>query len=322
MILAPLAGITDYPFRTLCYDCGCQLAYSEMVSSEGLIRGAEKTFRYLYQKENAPAKNTLIAFQIFGAKPEVMAEAAEIVEQKDADIIDINMGCPVKKVIKSNAGSALLKDPVLIKKIVTAVRKKINTPFTVKIRSGWDNTDHVETISQILEDCGVDAVILHPRTQKQGFGGKADWRLIEKVKNKLKIPVIGNGDVYSFADYQRMIHETGCDGVMIGRGVMGNPWIFNSYYDNDFKPTLDDLEQGIKKHYLLTVDFYGEKEAVKIMRKHLSWYTKGLPESSALRNDNNKLTLLNEVMSRLDQYFAYLRANPTASAIGQEKINI
>ncbi|MDH4129458.1 MAG: tRNA-dihydrouridine synthase family protein, partial [Spirochaetota bacterium] len=218
LILAPMAGVSDYPFRTICRDYGCELAFSEMISSEGLVRKSEKTFNYLYKADEG-GNGKLIAFQIFGSKPDVMAAAAEIVVEKGADIVDINMGCPVKKVIKANAGSALLSNIPLLKNIVTAVRKRISKALTVKIRSGWQNEINVLEVSRVLEDCGVDAIILHPRTQKQGFSGYANWELIKKVKEIVKIPVIGNGDVLTYSDYKKMLNETSCDGVMIARGA-------------------------------------------------------------------------------------------------------
>ncbi len=304
MALAPMAGVSDYPFRTICRDYGCQLAYSEMVSSEGLVRGGDKTISYLYKGKEEYDDGKIIGFQIFGSEPDVMAEAAEIVEGKGADIVDINMGCPVKKVTKTKSGSALLGDLPLLRKISSAVRKRIKVPFTVKIRAGWKDEVNAVEVAQILEDCGVDAVILHPRTQKEAFKGQAHWDLIKKVKENVKIPVIGNGDVVSIEDYHRMMSETSCNAVMIGRGAMGNPWIFKTLDDPSYQPTMDEMKRVILKHYRLSIEFYGKEKAVREMRKHLSWYTKGLSEGSLFRTRINTMTQSIDVIQEIETFFA------------------
>lgn len=300
--LAPMAGVSDYPFRTICRDYGCKLAYSEMVSSEGLVRGGEKTISYLYKGKEDSEDNNLIAFQIFGSDPDIMADAALDVEQRGADILDINMGCPVKKVVKTNSGSALMGDLPRIKAIVTSVRKKITVPFTVKIRAGWENNVNAVEVAQLLEDCGVDAVIIHPRTQKQAFSGKADWDLIRKIKEKISIPVIGNGDIQSVEDYHKMTEMTSCDAVMVGRGAMGKPWIFKLNSPNH-QPDFDELKKVILKHYQLSIEFYGEKRGVREMRKHLSWYSKGLFQGNKLRSTINELDDFSLVLEVLEEHF-------------------
>ncbi len=302
IILAPMAGLSDHPFRTICYDMGCELAYSEMISSEGLVRKDKKTLRYLYKEKYL---NKLISFQIFGSKPDIMAESADILVSKGADIVDINMGCPVKKVVRNNAGSALLGDIPLIKKIVSSVRKRINIPLTVKIRSGWLNNVNAVEVGQALEDCGVNAIIVHPRTQKQGFSGKADWNIIKEVKKKVSIPVIGNGDIKSINDYKNMTKQTNCDAIMVGRGAIGNPWIFS----HNNSPSHNELESVIIRHYNLAKNFYGEKYCIKLMRKYISQYTKGLYKAGILRRELNEIDIFDDTILRINKYFSFLKFN-------------
>jgi tRNA-dihydrouridine synthase B len=305
IILAPMAGVSDYPFRTICYDLGCELAYSEMISSEGVIRKDKKTLKYLYKGEKRPDK--LISFQLFGSKPEIMAESASILANEGADIVDINMGCPVRKIVKTNAGSALLGNIPLLKKIVTAVRKRLTIPLTVKIRSGWLNNVNAVEVGQALEDCGVDAIIVHPRTQKQGFSGKADWNIIKEVKRNVSITVIGNGDITSINDYKDMLKQTNCDGVMVGRGAMGNPWLFN--YNSPINPDSNELKNIIIKHYNLAKEFYGEKYCVKLMRKHVPQYTKGLYGASTFRRELNEVDVFDDIFIKVNKYFSFLELN-------------
>ncbi|MCP4726201.1 MAG: tRNA dihydrouridine synthase DusB [bacterium] len=285
--LAPLAGVTDIPFRLMCKEAGAPIVFSEMVSSEGLVRGSEKTNRYLeFLEEERP-----VALQIFGSDPEVMSEAAKIVEERGPDIIDINFGCPVKKVVKNNAGSALLKDPKLMGKIVSAIVKAVSLPVTAKIRSGWDEkTSAVQETGKILEDSGISAITIHPRTRKQQFKGKADWTEIVRLKNAVSVPVIGNGDIIEPKDAQAMFDETGCDMVMIGRASMGKPWIFreiaNFLSKGEELPQLSHVEiiEICLKQYNISVDIYGERYAFNTMKKHIAWYLKGMPGNSAVKN--------------------------------------
>jgi nifR3 family TIM-barrel protein len=224
-ILAPLAGITNLPFRLLAKEAGCGMVCSEMISSHGLVYKSEKTLKML---DSTPEEKPL-SIQLFGAKPDIMAEAAAIVESSGADVVDINFGCSVRKIIKTGSGAALMRTPELAEDLLKAVRRAIRIPLTIKIRSGWDASgEQALHISKVAENCGVDAVAVHPRTAGQLFGGRADWSIIAAVKTNVSIPVIGNGDIMSAADAVRMLDETGCDGVMIGRKAIGNPYIFSS----------------------------------------------------------------------------------------------
>ncbi|MEN6621981.1 MAG: tRNA dihydrouridine synthase DusB, partial [Smithella sp.] len=223
VFLAPLAGISNLPFRLIARSFGCALAYTEMISANGLIRNTEKTYEYL----KTCAEDKPLGMQIFGADPQLMAKAACIAVEHGADLIDINMGCPVKKVVKTGAGATLMKDPNLVARIVAAVKKAIPVPVTVKIRSGWNRSSiNAVEIARIAEDSGANAVTVHARTADQGYSGTADWQVIASVKEALRIPVIGNGDIWHPQDAVRMIEQTSCDIVMVGRGALGNPWIF------------------------------------------------------------------------------------------------
>ena len=301
-----MAGITSLPFRLIVKKLGAGLVTTEMISAEGLIRGQKTTLSYL---KSHPDERPL-SVQIFGSKPEVMARAAGIVVKAGANIVDINMGCPVKKIIKTGAGGALLRSPQRVKEIVTAVRRSCQVPLTVKIRAGWstDKSVAVET-ARLIEDCGADAVTIHPRFVKQGFSGKADWNIIADVKEQLKIPVIGNGDVLDPSLALRMKGQTGCDGVMIGRGAIGNPWIFKQILDMEDgrairQPGLHERRTLIMEHFRLLSVSIGEYRAAKTMRGLLLWYTKGLPHSSSFRGLITRIKDWNTLISALDQYFA------------------
>jgi tRNA-dihydrouridine synthase B len=262
IFLAPMAGITDLVFRLLVRKFGCSLCFTEMVSANGLVRGTEKSYRYL---ESMPGDKPL-GVQIFGSDPCVLSEAAKIVTDSGADLVDINMGCPVKKVLKIGAGGILMRDPSKVAVILQSIRKATSLPVTVKMRSGWSNDEiNFLEIARVAQDCGVDAVVLHPRTVNQGFGGRADWGLIARVKKSLNIPVVGSGDVRRPEDVQRMLDVTECDGVMIGRGVLGNPWIVRDvvgYLENKnifSPPSLEEREDIINHHLDMSVKFFGEK---------------------------------------------------------------
>ena len=306
VLLAPMAGITDLVFRLLVRKFGCALGFTEMISANGLVRGTEKSYRYL---ETAPNDKPL-GVQIFGSDPDVLSEAARIVTDRGADLVDINMGCPVKKVLKTGAGGALMKDPAKVAVILQRLRKATPLPLTVKIRSGW-NHDEISAlnIARIAQDCGVDAVILHPRTVNQGFGGRADWSLIASVRKCLNISVVGSGDIRSPEDARRMLDETGCDGVMVGRGVLGNPWIIKNivYYLEGknvlLPPTLREREGIIKQHLNMSVDFLGAKVGVRNFRKHMSWYTKGLKGGSRFREMVGKVDEKESVLDAVHRYF-------------------
>ncbi len=285
--LAPLAGVTDIPFRLICKEMGVPVVFSEMVSSEGLVRGSEKTNKYLnFLEEERP-----IALQIFGGDPETMSRAAHIVERNyKPDIIDLNFGCPVKKVVRNEAGSAVLKHPRKLGHIVRSVVDSVNLPVTAKIRSGWDeNSVPVSEIGKILEDSGISAITIHARTRKQQFSGSADWDEIKKIKNAVNVPVLGNGDVNSPLDAKRMMEQTGCDMVMIGRGAIGNPWIFRDmrhYFETgDMLQPPGQLERisVCIRHYNKAIKMYGNWYASHNMKKHIGWYLKGMPDAGRIK---------------------------------------
>ena len=303
IILAPMAGVSDYPFRRICRKYGCELAYSEMISSEGLVRGNDKTLQYLYKgKEEGTEAGGYVGFQIFGSDPGHMGESAEILEERGANIVDINMGCPVKKVIKTHSGSALMGDLDRMKAIVRSVRAKTKVAFTVKIRAGFGKEVNAVEVAKILEDLGVDGIILHPRTQNQAFSGRACWDLIRQVKESVDIPVIGNGDILTFEDYEKMLQETGCDGVMIGRGSMGKPWVFQMDRNPDYKPGIEEIKKLIQEHYELSINFYSGDKGIREMRKHLGWYTKGLKSGAILRKEMYSLTCHEDLLNILERF--------------------
>lgn len=306
IFLAPMAGITDLVFRLLVRKFGCSLCFTEMVSANGLVRGTEKSYRYL----ESISGDKPLGVQIFGSDPCVLSEAAKIVTDKGADLVDINMGCPVKKVLKIGAGGILMRDPSKVAVILQSIRKATSLPVTVKMRSGWskDEINFLE-IARVAQDCGVDAVVLHPRTVNQGFGGRADWGLIARVKKFLNIPVVGSGDVRRPEDAQRMLNVTECDGVMIGRGVLGNPWIVRDvlgYLENKniFSPlALEEREDIINYHLDMSVKFFGEKTGLRKFRKHLLWYTKGLKGSSRFRETVVKIDKTESLLAMVHSYF-------------------
>jgi tRNA-dihydrouridine synthase B len=285
--LAPLAGVTDIPFRKMCKEQGAAVVFSEMVSSEGLVRGSEKTNRYLKFLEGERP----IALQLFGSKPDVMGEASRIIEEHDPDFIDINFGCPVKKIVRNEAGSALLKNPPLMGKIVNAMVKSVSIPVTAKIRCGWDeNSMPVSDIGKILEDNGVSAISIHARTRQMQFTGKAAWSEIRKLKEAVSVPVFGNGDVNTTEDAKRMIEETGCDMIMIGRGAMGNPWIFkhiNHYLETGKKlpdPSVSEKISICLRQMKASLELYGSGYMANTMKKHIAWYLKGIPNGTLIKS--------------------------------------
>ena len=285
VILAPLAGITNLPFRLLAKASGCGLVCSEMISANGLVYQSGKTEQML---NSAPEEKPL-SVQIFGSEPGIMAEAAAIVESKGADIVDINFGCSVRKVIKTGSGAALMKSPDQAKALLTAVRKSIRIPLTIKIRSGWDASgQEALNIAGIAQDCGVDAIAVHPRTAGQLFRGRADRSIIAAVKKSVGIPVIGNGDIISARNALKMIEETGCDAVMIGRKAIGDPAIFSRVVArmNGEEPAREGLSQrfDIMTHYFkASVEYIGEESACRMMRSRLGWFTRGMRNSSKFR---------------------------------------
>ena len=313
-VLAPLAGITNLPFRLIARRFGCDMCFTEMISANGLIRESAKTIEYL---KTCPEDQPL-GVQLFGADPVILTQAAVIVSNYNPAMIDINMGCPVKKVIKAGAGAVLMRDPVLAGRIIKAVVDAVSVPVTVKIRSGWSQRSiNAIEISKIAEDSGASAIIVHGRTADQGFSGHADWSVIARVKNAVKIPVIGNGDIRQPEDVRRMRSETGCDAVMIGRGALGNPWIFQGIHQplavgvDDYRPSPSQRMGIIKKHWEMEEYYFGKRIANKSFRKHLLWYTRGLTGSGRFREAVGKMTDSNAMLEELDRYFRVLEETQT-----------
>ena len=307
VVLAPMAGISDSAFRRIAKDMGCGLLSTEMVSDKALMYNNWKTKEMLYMTE----AERPISQQIFGAEAESFKIAAKYIEENmKPDIIDINMGCPVTKVaVKAKAGSALLKHPDKVKDIVSAVVDTVDLPVTVKIRSGWDNR-HINAceIAKIIEECGASAITVHPRTREDRYGVKSNWSLIKKIKDTLSIPVIGNGDIFTCYDAKRMIDETGCDAIMIGRGVLGNPWLIKQcveYLDDGIEPEKIGLEEKIemiKRHAELLSEIRPEKVAIHKMRTHAAYYLKGQYRSVEIKPKLFKMNTKEELFSLLDEY--------------------
>ena len=312
LLLAPLSGVSDLPFRLLAREQGCGLVFTEMISAEGLCRKAKATLKLL---KSLPEERPL-GIQIFGPEPETLAEAAKAVEEWGGDLIDINMGCPVRKVVHGGSGAALLKEPKRVRKILKAVRKATSLPLTVKIRSGWDekNKNFLE-VAEIAEGCGVDAITLHGRTRSQGYGVKAEWDDIRALKCRVKIPVIGNGDVLSAPSILEMLAHTGCDGVMIGRGAYGNPWIFakgSSLLRGEVprEPNLEEKEGVLLRHLSLMVEWKGEIHGLREFRKHLIWYTRGFRGSVEFRTQIPKWETVEDMEANIRAFFQKIRSSP------------
>jgi hypothetical protein len=300
-----MAGITDIPYRRIMKRFGAALVYSEMISANGLIRTGHKTRQLMLSSaEEAP-----FAIQLFGSEPEVMAEAAREASAH-AQVIDLNFGCPAKKVVRTGAGSALMREPEKIGHIVAAVRKVTHLPLTLKIRAGWDNhCINCLEVARRAADEGADAVALHPRTRSQGFGGKADWRLIRRLKETIAVPVVGNGDIFLPEDSLAMAKTTGCDAIMIGRGSFGNPWLLSHIRrlqkKQPVKPvSLQERYHTLREHYRMFVDCYGPRRAVGHMRKHLAWYVRGLQGAAEFRSRINRLQATEKVWEAIDQFFS------------------
>lgn len=298
LILAPMAGVTDLPFRLLCKEQGCGLMCTEMVSAKALLYKNKNTAPLLEVRE----EERPVAVQLFGSDPEILSSMAKQIEDGPYDIIDLNMGCPVPKVVNNGEGSALMKDPKRVEEILTAMVKTLKKPVTVKFRKGFHD-DHINAveIAKIAESCGVAAVAVHGRTREQYYSGKADWDIIRQVKEAVKIPVMGNGDIFKPEDAKAMLEATGCDGVMIARGAKGNPWIFKrtAHYLETGEllppPTKEEIRDMILRHARLQVEYKGEWMGIREMRKHVAWYTVGLPHSSALRNEVNQVETFEEL---------------------------
>lgn len=311
VVLAPMAGISNTAYRQIIKEMGAGLIFAEMVSDKALVYGSEKTFDLLKMSD----MERPIAQQIFGSDVDSFVKAAKLVENKmHPDIIDINMGCPVPKVaIKSQAGSALLKNPDKIKEIVSAVVKAVSVPVTVKIRSGWEaNSVNAVEVAKVIEEAGASAITVHGRTRAQGYSGNADWNIIKQVKEMVSIPVIGNGDVTSAEKAKEMLDFTGCDAVMIGRGVLGNPWLIKecvSYLDSGIippKPSAREKIEMLKRHYQLLVDSTSEKQAILEIRTHALWYIKGMPKSAYIKNEICKTKNSEDLFKILNDYLGDL----------------
>ena len=311
VVLAPMAGISNTAYRQIIKEMGAGLIFAEMVSDKALVYGSEKTFDLLKMSD----MERPIAQQIFGSDVDSFVKAAKLVEDKmHPDIIDINMGCPVPKVaIKSQAGSALLKNPDKIKEIVSAVVKAVSVPVTVKIRSGWDaNSVNAVEVAKVIEEAGASAITVHGRTRAQGYSGNADWNIIKQVKEMVSIPVIGNGDITSAEKAKEMLDFTGCDAVMIGRGVLGNPWLIKecvSYLESGIippKPSSRKKIEMLKRHYQLLVDSTSEKQAILEIRTHALWYIKGMPKSAYIKNEICKTKNSEDLFKILNDYLGDL----------------
>ena len=309
VFLAPMAGVTDLPFRVVCKGFGAGLVYSEMVSAKALHYGDKKTAELLKTSDaEAP-----LCVQIFGSDPAVMAEGAQKALSTGAKIVDINMGCPAPNVANNGDGSSLLKDVELIGKIVRAVSDAAGVPVTCKIRSGFDEVADVEMIAKTIEQSGAAAIAVHPRTRKMYYSGHSDWNIIADVKKAVSIPVIGNGDINCAADAKRMLDTTGCDAVMIGRGARGNPFIFREVLTllRDGKtcppPTVDEKMNTLKKQINMLCNQKGEYIGIREARKHVAWYIKSLPDSAAVRNDVCKAESLDALMDLLNNYSEFLK---------------
>lgn len=297
-VLGPMAGVTDLPFRLLCREQGAGLLCMEMISAKGILYNNKNTESLLQiHPDEMP-----VSLQLFGSDPKIVSEMAKRIEERPFSILDINMGCPVPKIVRNGEGSALMKNPKLVYELVSATVKAIQKPVTVKIRKGFDD-EHVNAveIAKIIEEAGASAVAVHGRTREQYYSGKADWDIIRQVKEAVHIPVIGNGDVTSGEKAVAMQEQTGCDGVMIARGAQGNPWIFSELIayektgEMPKRPDVDEIRQMMLRHARLQLQYKGDYTGIREMRKHVAWYTKGLHNAARLRDDINSVESYEEL---------------------------
>lgn len=310
LILAPMAGVTDLPFRVLCKEQGAGLICMEMVSAKGILYNNKNTEQLLSIDE----REHPISLQLFGSDPEIMSQMAKRIEDRPFDILDINMGCPVPKIVNNGDGSALMKNPLLAGQIIEKTVRAISKPVTVKIRKGFDEA-HVNAVemAHIAEESGAAAVAVHGRTREQFYAGKADWDIIRQVKEAVKIPVIGNGDIFTPEDAIAMQRQTGCDGLMIARGAQGNPWIFsriNHYLETGElleKPPVEEMTQMILRHARMQIEFKGELAGMREMRKHAAWYTGGYQHASKLRSRINEVATYEELEKLLQEFVSMWR---------------
>lgn len=298
LILAPMAGVTDLPFRFLCREQGCGLSVTEMVSAKAILYKNKNTNELLSVSDQEGP----VSVQLFGSDPDIMANMAAAIESRPFALIDVNMGCPVPKIVNNGEGSALMKDIKLAEKILTAMVKAVKKPVTVKFRKGFTEEDcNAVEFARMAESSGVAAIAVHGRTREQYYSGTADWDIIRQVKEAVSIPVIGNGDVFKPEDAKDLIDQTGCDGVMIARGAKGNPWIFSRtlhYLETGEllqPPTPAEISEMILRHGTMQAEHKGEMVAMREMRKHMAWYTGGLPHSAKLRNDINQVETMEEL---------------------------